>query len=63
MKDLINRMINLDPSRRIRMKEVLVHPWISIPDNEVSFCCLTFGLVISYTPLSGGIQRRYSKPP
>ena len=36
LKDLLNRMMNIDPTQRARMIDVVNHPWLSGGQEEIS---------------------------
>ena len=40
-KDLVRRMLHVDPSKRLPAKQILVHPWIvqrnSLPNTSLAY--------------------------
>jgi serine/threonine protein kinase len=37
LKDLLNRMLHIDPTLRARMVDVVNHPWLSDDHPEIPF--------------------------
>lgn len=42
-KDLVRRMLTLDPQQRINMKEILNHPWLAPPSTASQSQCPRVG--------------------
>lgn len=47
-KDLIARMLVVDPEKRITIKEVLEHPWLACVSIKI---CLNFNIFLYLNPL------------
>lgn len=39
-KDLLRRLLELEPDRRIRIEEVLQHPWLRVRVQLLFFACI-----------------------
>lgn len=44
-KDLLRRMLTVDPKRRITIAEILTHPWLKNKRNPVNFDSTYFGRI------------------
>ena len=64
-KDLVSRMLTVNPDQRITVEEALQHPWIAVCTNNILCIVLPAYLVPAYlvpSYLVNHVSRHFSNP-